>query len=945
MVFGRVAERAAIDGLLRGAREGRSGALMIRGEPGIGKSTLLKYADEQAKDLTVLSARGYESESEIPFAGLADLIRPVLPLVTTLPGPQAAALQSAMSLGPPAGGDRFSVCAATVGMLAAAAASEPLLVIIDDVHWLDVSSREAILFAARRLNAEGIALLMAGRPQGGNEREYAGLREVYLEGLDAADADALFQEVLPGSSEDLRRQIYADTAGNPLGIRELSEHAVEGADPGPTARIPVQSSLTRALGARLAELPERTRRALLLVAAGAGADTDIVLRAAQAAGLELADFAPAERAGLLQIEERRTDFRHPLMRTVLYSEAPLHERSAAHAALATVLAELPGNAAADGRAWHLASATVPPDDEVAHLLMAAGGRARRRGGNLEAARAYEQAARFGSPEARPALLLRAARCWQLAGRTNKILPLLEEALPMADDPRLRAPIRHMFGYVQMWRALPRDGLREMIEGAQEVEEVDAGRAAMMYADAALAYFMLGEPVELLNITRRAFEVSERADEVARLVATVAYGGSLVINGQRARGQHLLESVRPALTVVDPLARAQELAHAAFIWMWLEDYATADTLLERLVRRARAVGAVGVLPQALSMVSELSFRMGRWPKARAAAEESVALAREIRQANLYGLYFVARIDAMQGRADAAQAMLAQMSIQAKRHQAGCMDLFTGHTLGLLALGAGDLEVAIERLEAVRALRLAQETKDQSIVPWAFDLVEAYARAGRTDDGQRLLAEFAVEPPAKVDFGRGPGGAAGVAVVAVVAGDDVSSPSGEDVPVRTAWLEAMTWRCRALLAPREEMLPFFERALAAHDRCEMPFERARTLLALGERLRRGRQRSQARTHLRKALEIFERLDANAWSARARAELAATGETVGRGTGIAANLTPQELQVAMVVAGGASNQEAAAALFLSQKTIEYHLSNIYRKMSLHSRADLTVLAGAPA
>jgi DNA-binding CsgD family transcriptional regulator len=919
MVIGRVAERAAIDDLLRAARAGRSGALVIRGEPGIGKSTLLKYAGQQAKDMTVLSARGYESESEIPFAGLADLVRPVLPLLKTLPEPQAAALQSAMSLGPPVSGDRFSVCAATVGVLAAAAEAEPLLVVVDDLQWVDVSSREAILFAARRLHADGIGLLMASRSTGAQEFDYAGLRELRLEGLNHVDGDALTQELLPGASAELRRQIYEDTAGNPLGIQELCDQGAEQREPIATASMPAQSRLARALWGRLSELPERTRRALLIVAAAAGAETDVVLLAARHAGLDLADFAPAELAGLLVIEDRQIAFRHPLLRSVLYGAVSMHERAAAHAALAAVLARSPGDAAADGRAWHLAVATLPPDEDVSALLAAAGTRSRRRGGNLEAARAFEQAARFGTAATRAALLLRAARCWQLAGRTGKVLPLLDEALTLTDEPRLRALIRHMGGYVRMWRALPRDGLAEMIEGAHQVEDLDAGRAAMMYADAALAYFMLGQPIEVLRITRRAFEVSKGGDpanKVARLVATVAYAGALVINGRRAEGRALLDGVHAELLDVDPLARTQELAHAAYIWMWLEDYEIADRLLDRIITQARSSGALGVLPQSLAMASELAYRMGRWPQSRAHAEESVALAEETRQANLYGLYFVARIDAVQGRSDDAQQKLKRAKTIADRHEARLMAQYFGHTLGLLALGSGDLDEAIRRLEGVRELPVAEQTRDQSIVPWAFDLVEAYARAGRTADATELLDKIGV-------LGEPDGGAPG------------------EAPAN--WLIAMTWRCRGLLAPRAEMVAAFERALAAHDHCEMPFERARTLLCLGERLRRGRQRGPARQHLRRALEIFEQLDAAAWAARARAELAATGETATRGTGVVALLTPQELQVALVVARGASNQEAASALFLSQKTIEYHLSNIYRKTNLHSRAELSVLTEA--
>src|SRR4051812_38446909 len=402
--------------------------------------------------MTVLTARGYESESEIPFAGLADLVRPVLPLLKTLPEPQAAALQSAMSLGPPVSGDRFSVCAATVGVLAAAAEAEPLLVIVDDLQWLDVSSREAILFAARRLHADGIGLLMASRPFEGQEMDYAGLRELRLEGLSQADGDALARELLPAAPAELRRQIYEDTAGNPLGIQELCDQGAQQREPISTASVPAQSRLARALWGRLSELPERTRQALLIVAAAAGAETDVVLLAARHAGLDLADFAPAELAGLLVIDDRQIAFRHPLLRSVLYGAVSMHERAAAHAALAAVLVEQPGDAAADGRAWHLAVATLPPDEEVSALLAAAGTRARRRGGNLEAARAFEQAARFGTAATRAALLLRAARCWQLAGRTGKVLPLLDEATALTDEPRLLALIRHMGGYVRMWRA-------------------------------------------------------------------------------------------------------------------------------------------------------------------------------------------------------------------------------------------------------------------------------------------------------------------------------------------------------------------------------------------------------------------------------------------------------------------------------------------------------------
>ncbi|GAB6899424.1 LuxR family transcriptional regulator [Kineosporia succinea] len=905
-----------IDELLSGVREGRGAALVIHGEAGIGKSTLLGYAQEQAQDMRVLSVRGFESESDIPFAGLADLIRPVLGLLETLPPPQAAALQSALSLGPPVAGDRFSVCAATVGVLAAAAADTPLLVVIDDLQWLDVSSREAVLFAGRRLANDGIGLLAALRTEpdraGVLDRQYAGLPQLALRGLTETDARELCRTLRPSASPEEIEQIYSDTAGNPLGIQELVGALGRTASGGHP--VPAQSTrLTQTLAARLAEVPGRTRQAMLLVAAAGGGQTDVVRRAAGVIGLELADFAPAEDAGLILADDEHVDFRHPLMRSVLNSAATLHERTAAHSALAQALAQVPGEAAADARAWHLAQAALPPDERVSELLAEAGTRARYRGGNREAARAFEQAARFCAPAARPALLLRAARCWQLAGRSGKMIPLLDEALELATDPKLRALIRHMRGYMRMWRALPREALAEMIDGANEVEKVDAARASLMYADAAIAHFMLGEPVELLAATKRAFELSEGTEGVARLVAAVAYSGSLVINGHRAQGQELLSQVVPPLLEVSPLPRAQEFAHSAFIAMWLEDYALAGKLLDAIISEARANGALGVLPQALSIAAELAFRLGRWRESQVHADESVELAKETRQANVYGMYFVARNHAVRGRSKEALKMIGLINEITTKYDAVGMRLQTTHVLGLLALGEGDLDEAIARLEETGRLPVSVNTRDQSIVPWAFDLVEAYARAGRTADAQTLLDEIAV----------------------------YEAPPG----VRSDMLIARTWRCRGLLANgKAEVAEAFEAALEAHDRLPMPFERARTLLYYGERLRRGRQRAEARTRLRKAIEIFEQLDAPSWANRARNELKATGETLERGTGIAAELTPQELQVAMVVARGLSNSEAAAALFLSQKTIEYHLSNVYRKTGLRSRGDLTQLADAP-
>ncbi|MEV4640946.1 AAA family ATPase [Actinoplanes sp. NPDC049548] len=907
MMLGRIAERALIDALLTGARAGHSDALVLTGEPGIGKTTLIQYAIEQAEGMRVLRARGFEAESEIPFAGLADLLRPALSELDTLPGPQAAALRSALALGPPVAGDRFSVCAATVGILAAAAEAAPLLVVVDDLQWLDASSREAVLFAGRRLQADGIALLLATR----DPADAAELRcpQRALSGLTVDEVDALARASMPAPPAGAAARLHAATAGNPLGVIELCREWTDPVDDVIGApMVPNGSRIERALASRLAQVPEPTRRALVLAAAAVGGDVGTLLAAARASGLGLRDFAPAEKADLVSIDERRIDFRHPLLRSVVYYGASMDDRCAAHTALAAAFAGVPGDAAADARAWHLAAATLEPDDDVATELEQAAQRANRRAGYVAAARAFAHAARLSRGPDRPRRLLRAARCWQLAGRNDQVLPLLDEALPLTTEPGRRALIQHMSAYVRMWRGRPDEALEYLTANAEAVEHADPGRAALMYSDAVIPYFMTGRMDELQAAVGRAHELGVRVGGTARLVAAVAYAGGRALAGARAQAVRLLEDCHPELLRADPLVRAQEMCHAALTWIWMEGFDRAAELVDRVIGAARSTGALGVLPQALGIESELHFRAGSWHDARVSAAESLRLASETRSANLYGLFFAGRLDAVQGRADDCRRRVARTDEVAQRLGVDCMALYTGHELGLLALSHGDAAEAIVRLEAVRSLPVVREIREPGVVPWVFDLAEAYIRAGHTDEARALL-------DAPEAAGDGP------------------------------WTRAAALRCRALLAEPDDMRVAFEAALAAEACAYMPFERARTQLSFGERLRRARQRAQAREQLHEALEVFERLGARPWSDKAQTELRATGTTITRSAATLPGLTPQELQVALVVGRGATNHEAAATLFLSQKTIEYHLSNIYRKTNIRSRTELAGIAAAGA
>ena len=905
MLLGRSAERARIDQLLAGAQSGLSGTLVLQGEAGIGKTTLLEYAAERARDMRILSTRGFETESEIPFSGLADLLRTVLSLLPSLPAPQSAALESALALGPPLAGDRFSVCAATLSMFSAAAAEQPTLVLVDDLQWLDASSIEAVLFAARRLHSDDIALLCAVRDDGDRRGPELRVPELRLSGLDRQHAVELSRTLVPGLPRGVGDRLYDTTAGNPLGMIELAQ--AWQADPGAEASgpvLPAGSRIERAMGVRIAALPLRTRQALVIAAAHASGETSVVLRAMRAAGLDLADLAPAEEVKVLRVDHRRIEFRHPLLRSVLYQAASADDRCAAHAALAEALADVPGDAPADVRAWHLAAATLTPDDEVAALLEQAALRARRRAGYVAAARGFERAARLSGDAARTQRLVRAARCWQLAGQNANALPLLDEALPLATGPAQRALVNHMTAYIRMWRSRPSDHLRFLVDSARQVEDTDPGRAAQMYADTAIPCVMVGEIDRLQIVVRRAFELGKRVGGVPALSATVALSAAMALDRRQDDAAELLGECQAALETVDPLVRAQDLCHAAYAWIWLEEYDRAERLLDRVISHARRAGAMGVLPQALSIASEVYFRVGRWAEAGAVATESMRLAEESRQANLYALFFAARMDAVQGRAEECLRAATRTNRIAGRLGVHLMALFTGHELALLALGQGRTKEAVEHLETVRRLPITAQVRNPNVVPWVFDLVEAYAREGRVEDAKALL--------------------------------DAQNPGGSE-----RWARAAAARCRGLLASNGDMRATFEHALGMEACAVMPFERARTQLSFGERLRRARHRLEARDHLRAAWERFEQLGAAPWAERAKAELLATGETIRRDARTPARLTPQEIQVALVVARGASNQEAAAALFLSQKTIEYHLSNIYRKTNIHSRTGLAAVA----
>jgi DNA-binding CsgD family transcriptional regulator len=887
MLLGRDAERARLAELLAEAHAGASAALVIRGDPGIGKSALLDDALAAADGMTVLRARGVESESELSFAGLADLLGPVTSELGSLPPPQRAALAGALALGPPVPGDRFTLYAATLSLLATVAERAPVLVAVDDAPWLDAPSREALVFVARRLQEEGVVLLMAAREPVGD------LPELVLGGLDAAASTALLGDMAP----DVAARLFDATGGNPLALLELSSLLSDaqrsGAEP-IEEPVPVGAGIERAFSHRLEALPEPARRALAVAAASeSGAVEELV-----AAGLDMTALELAEAAGLIAVADGRLTFRHSLLRSVAYRGVPAPEQRAAHRALAAAL---------DGerRAWHLAAAAVAPDEEVAAALAEAAGAARARGGPATAMRAAERAARLTpEPAVRAGRLLEAAGDCARVGRPDRAQELLAEALELAEDPRLRADVQHLHALIEARSGAAAAAAELLGKEAARIEPVDPVRAAMMTMAAVQPLFEAGDTGTGLEVARRGAALCDRAG-LPPMPAGLPLAMALLLSNERPTARPMLDTAVAWLDEADdPWALGPVLVFGVGqAFMWMEDHERSRRLVEGAIAQCRAWSAPGLMPYGLLCLAELEFRDGRWAQAYAAGNEAVRLAEETGQINdiAYSLAVLARVEAALGHEADCRAHLARSLEIVDLLGAEIVRGYVGCSLGLLELGLGRSEETVAVLERVAAFLAERPAGDPAVMQWPPDLVEAYVRLGRRDEAEAVVDTF--ERSAR----------------------HAGSP----------WAVAAAARCRGLLAPDDG---FEEPLRAALEHREMPFETARTRLVLGERLRRSGRRVEARAELREALAVFERLGAQPWAERARTELRASGERVRRGSPTAAEqLTPQELQVALEVARGSTNREAAAALFLSPKTIEFHLRNIYRKLGIRSRTEL--------
>jgi DNA-binding CsgD family transcriptional regulator len=931
MLYGRRAECDALERLLADARRSRSGALVLRGEAGVGKSALLDHAAGRAEGMAVLRAAGVESEAELPFAALHQLLRPVLNLAGRIPETQAAALGGALGLeparrgsgglkpspprnrgsgglepSPPENGDqnRFLVSVAVLSVLSEAAEERPLLCLVDEAQWLDRSSAEALGFAARRLEAEGVVCLFAARDGDAREFPAPGLPELRLEGLDLEAAAALLAGNgvdLPAPAVDL---LVERTGGNPLALLELPGSLAPGQLTGRALLddvLPLPARLQRTFGERVRGLPTETRALLVVAAAETTGDPAVVLRAGARLGVDTAALDAAEAAGLVRTGEGRLQFRHPLVRSAAYAAATLAGRQAAHRALADVLA---GEDAADQRAWHLATATVGPDEAVAAELECSADRARRRGGHAAAAAALERAAELTGDEAeRGRRLVAAAVAARLAGQAERALALADRAEPLASDLRGQATVAHLRGSVEASRGVALEAAARLVAGSELAASVDPSQALTMLIEASEIASYAGDVAPTAELGRRAAAVPV-TDKAGEFLSAMLQGMGSVAEGDGQRGEPLL---RRAIALAGAMEDPRRLMWAGVAAFFLGEQETGNALYARAVARARQEGAVGLLPQALEYLAPVELVAGRLDAATASASEGLRLARDTGNdtSACRHLTTLAHVAALRGDEDACRSLAVEALDRAAARGLGLPATLAGYALALLDLGLGRAAEALARLQRLLDAGPGEGSPFFAVytVP---DLVEAAVRSGRPEVAAGPLAAF----------------------------EQLAALSGN-----SEW-QAQLARCHGLLGPEDAAADRFEAALRQHE--GRPFDLARTELVYGEALRRARRRGEARAHLRNAQEIFRRLGVTPWADRAGAELRATGETARkRDPSTLSQLTPQELQIVQLVGEGGTNREIGAQLFLSRRTIDYHLRNVFAKLGVSSRAELIRLA----
>ena len=793
-------------------------------------------------------------------------------------------------------------------MLAAYADTAPLLVVVDDAHWVDGSTSDALLFAFRRLLADPIAVIVGAREGEASLLDGADLPTVHLEGLDrAAAADLLTMEGARRVPDDLVDRLHRQTGGNPLALVEASVEIdrFRHGEPLDTP-LPLVTSVSSVYLSRTRALPAATLHILLLAAANDTGDLSILARAASALGLEVDDLSAAEGAGLIGTREGRLFFRHPLVRSAIYNDASPSSRREVHRALANALPDIE----ADRRAWHLALSVQGPDDSACSALEQAGARARERSAYDVASRAFERAAQLAPYDSwRGRLLYSAADSAWLGGLALRAQELLDAAATCGLAPELTGSVDNLKGHIAARLGRVGEGQEILAQGAERVAAADPDRAVLMLAEAVNAAFYAGDPEAMRTAGARIAEVAPFASgRLSLFLASMARGLALTLCGEAEDGAVLL---RRAVALAE---QSNELADDPRLLVWaamgplcLREASAGRELITRALDLARSRAAIGVLPYLLSHVAIDQATTNRWAEAEAGFHEVIDLARETHQMTdlAAALSRLAWLEGRQGQGQQSRVHATEAIQLAQELGLRLCEIWATAAVGELELGQGQSSEALAWFKRQESIVRECGIADVDLSP-APELVELYLRLGQ----------------------RGP------ALQAASVFESRAISKGQP------WALARAARCRGFLADDEAMDREFARALEIHAETADVFETARTRLAYGSRLRRNRQRARSRDQLRTAIQEFDFLGAEPWSRMARAELAATGETAReRGPSTRDQLTPQELQIALLLAAGRTTREAAGSLFLSPKTVEYHLRSVYRKLGIASRDELTV------
>jgi len=892
-LVGRADECGVIDSVLENARAGLGSALVVRGEPGIGKSALLDYARQRAAPMAVLSAAGVEAESDLAFAGLHELLRPVLAYLGELPGAQSQALAGALGLAASAKADRLLISAAVLGLLAAAAEDRPVLCVVDDAQWLDRPSAGALVFTARRLRAEPMAILFAAREEVGRF-EAAGLPDLALTGLGRQCAGAVLATSSRTIAPGVRDRLLAEAGGNPLALLELpqalSAGQLQGLAPLPEA-MPLTPRLESVFRQRIGQLPAAAQTALLIAAADNTGEVSAVLQAAAWLGLPAGALDPAQQAGLVQITGATITFRHPLVRSALYQAVTLSQRQLAHAALADALS---GEENTDRRVWHQAMATLTGDEEVAAALEASARRAQLRAGHASAATAFLRAAELSTDDTRRVRRLAAGAqaAWD-AGQPDRARDITGRALPLADG-QTRAQLLHLRGVIELRTGSVREACAMFLAAADAC--TDPSLTLEMLAEAAEAASLCGDMAAMTEIGQRSVHLSA-GDELGGFRLTLLRALARLYAGDHHDAQVLFaDALHRAATLTDPRAL-----------LWAADAASLSKGLgaglpyaSRAVDLARQNGLLSVLPLALRRQAAEFMSLSQFDLADAAAQEGYRLALDLGYFSSGLLAYIAAVEAIRGHEQDARRHAADALTLAQQRSSWFPAVLIEWTLGLIDLAAGRPAEAADRLFAIT--RSQYPDRDPVALEVMPDAVEAGVRAGLRDQAAERLETFRRLVKA--------------------------APAQPRL--------ALLARCEALLGARDPDQAFTE-AIALSPGLPA-LQRARTELLYGEWLRRERRRTDSRVHLRAALESFRTMGAVPWADRAEAELRASGETARkRDLSTAGQLTPQELQIARLVAGGLANKEIAAQLYLSPRTVDYHLRKVFTKLGITSRTEL--------